>query len=155
MNQPGTTPNPPNPDDPSLTQGRSDEPHQEPPPAPEAQGDGAPADAPPATEGSPEFARALEEFDRGQPQGQGKGSKLPGEVKVGSRVKATVRSINDDVALVDFGGRSEGSVETKHFRAEDGTLKIGVGDVVELFVVEAGDQVALAPSLKPGSPRGG
>src|SRR5580765_7085381 len=153
MNQPGTTPNPPNPDDPSLTQGRSDQPHQQPPPAAEAQGDGAPADAPPAQEGSPEFARALDEFDRGQ--AEGKGGKPPGEVKVGSRVKATVRSVNDDVALVDFRGRSEGSVETKHFRAEDGKLKIGVGDVVELFVVEAGDQVALAPSLKPGGPRGG
>jgi small subunit ribosomal protein S1 len=153
MNQPGTTPNPPNPDDPSLTQGRSDQP--QPPPAAEAQGDGAPADAPPAQEGSPEFARALEEFDRGQDQAPGKGGKPPGEVKVGSRVKATVRTVNDDVALVDFGGRSEGSVETKHFRAEDGKLKIGVGDVVELFVVEAGDQVTLAPSLKPGGPRGG
>src|SRR5215831_18738588 len=141
MNQPGTTPDPPNPDDPSLTQGRSDQTNQEPPPASAAQGDGASGDASPAAEGSPEFARALEEFDRGQ--AKGKGGKPTGEVKVGSRVKATVRSVNDEVALVDFGGRSEGSVETKHFRAEDGKLKIGVGDVVDLFVTEAGDQVNL------------
>ena len=155
MNQPGTTPDSPNPDDPSLTQGRSDQPNQETPAAAKAQGDGAPAEAPPGgapadapAEGSPEFAKALEEFDRGQ--AKGKTPKQTGEVKVGSRVKATVRSVNDDVTLVDFGGRSEGVVETKHFRAEDGKLKIGVGDVVDLFVTEAGDQVALAPSLKPG-----
>src|SRR5262249_38624153 len=139
MNQPGTTPDSPNPDDPSLTQGRSDQPNQETPAAANAQGDGAPSEA--APEGSPEFARALEEFDRGQTKGKGpKTPKTPGAVKVGSRVKATVRSVSDDVTLVDFGGRSEGSVETKHFRAEDGKLKIGVGDVVDLFVVEAGDQ---------------
>jgi small subunit ribosomal protein S1 len=153
MNQPGTTPDPPTPDDPSLTQGRSDQTQQEPPPAAQAQGDGAPADAPPSPEGSPEFARALAEFDRGQPKG--KGRKPTGEVKVGSRVKGTVRSVNDDVTLVDFGGRSEGSVETKHFRTEDGKLKVGVGDLVDLFVTEVGDQVTLAPSLKPGGPRGG
>ena len=35
------------------------------------------------------------------------------------------------------------------------SLKVGVGDVVDLYVVEAGDQVTLAPSLKPSGRGGG
>src|SRR5262249_41523567 len=53
----------------------------------------------------------------------------------------------------DIGARSEGSVETRHYREEDGTLKIKVGDELDLFVTEAGDSISLAPTIKaePGA----
>src|SRR5437870_5034123 len=153
MTQPGPTLDPPTPDDSPKHEGISANP--EPASQPEAMAIPEPTstDAPPgaaAAEG--DFARELEAFDRTQPR-KAKGSS--GEVRPGARVKATVRSVGEDVSLVDFGGRSEGSVETRHFKKDDGTLKVGVGDVVDLYVVEAGDQVTLAPSLKPAGRGGG
>lgn len=66
------------------------------------------------------------------------------EVKKGQKVKARVVSIGDEHVVFDFGGRSEATAETRGFKKDDGTLKIAVGDTVELFVKEAGDQVVLA-----------
>src|SRR6185295_14548887 len=61
--------------------------------------------------------------------------------------------IGDTHALVDHGGRSEAVAELGPFRNEDGTLRLAVGDTLELFVVEAGDQVTLAPVAR--SEKGG
>jgi small subunit ribosomal protein S1 len=36
----------------------------------------------------------------------------------------------------------------RHYRDEDGTVRISVGDELDLFVLEAGDQVVLAPTIK-------
>jgi small subunit ribosomal protein S1 len=129
MSEPGSTPEPPTPD------------QSKPEP-------GSPVD-PDATSSPEDFGKALQEFEQ-QPAAQAK-TPAKGEVTAGARVKATVVSVGEDVTMVDFGGRSEGSVETKHFRAEDGKLKVGVGDVIDLFVVEAGDQVILAPSVRPAA----
>jgi small subunit ribosomal protein S1 len=156
MTQPGPTPDPPNPDEAPQAQGMSTDSHADSTPAAHAAPDEAsPSDAvspPDAAASQGEFARALEEFDKSQPR---KPRGKSGEVHTGSRVKATVLSVGEEFTMVEFGGRSEGSVETRHFRAEDGKIKVGVGDVVELFVVESGDQVSLAPSLKPSGRRGG
>ncbi len=91
---------------------------------------------------SEEFAKALEAFEHAAPPAQ------TTEASVGAKVHARVVSIGDENALVDFGGRSEGAVEVRHFRNEDGTLRIAVGDELDLYVTEAGDQIVLAPSLK-------
>ena len=64
------------------------------------------------------------------------------------KVKARVVSVGEEHTLFDFGGRSEAVAETRHFRAEDGTPGVKPDDVLELFVVEAGDQVVLAPSIR-------
>jgi small subunit ribosomal protein S1 len=91
---------------------------------------------------SEEFAQALAAYEEAAP--------APGiaEAVVGSKVSARVVSIGDENVLVDFGGRSEGAVETRHFRNEDGTLRVNAGDTLELYVIEAGDQIVLAPSIK-------
>ena len=57
-------------------------------------------------------------------------------------------SIGEEHVLVDFGGRSEGAAETAHFRNEDGSLRVQPGDALELFVIEVGDQILLAPSMR-------
>src|SRR5438093_9823374 len=93
-----------------------------------------------------DFAKTLDEFDREHPKPEA--GAAAADPKLGTRVKSTVISVGEEMTLVDFGGRSEGAVETKHFRKEDGTVKIGVGDVLDLFVVEAGDQILLAPSVR-------
>src|SRR5919197_1159817 len=93
--------------------------------------------------GSEMFFKALEDFER-EKHSAGPGAAEP---VVGARIRGTLVAIGDEQSLVDFGGRSEAVVETKHLRDEAGTLKHQPGDVLELFVVEAGDQVVLAPSL--------
>lgn len=96
---------------------------------------------------SPEFARALAEFERGA-RGASEAARAGAELSVGARVRGTVVSIGAEHALIEYGGRSEGVAETRHFRTDEGTLRIAPGDAVELFVVEAGDQVVLAPTMR-------
>src|SRR5262245_40731944 len=92
---------------------------------------------------SPEFASALEDFERGD--GASAAAKATVDLPVGTRIRGTVIRVGDESTLVDFGGRSEGVVETRHFRAADGNLKVGIGEVLDLYVVSSGDTVVLAP----------
>ena len=92
-----------------------------------------------------EFAQALAEYDRG---GQTVSTAAANNVVVGMRVQGTVVSVGDTDVLVDFGGRHEAVAETRQFRNEDGTVRVKAGDALELFVVEAGDEIRLAPSIR-------
>src|SRR5262245_21124474 len=105
----------------------------------------------PTPETSP-FAKALEAFEQGQrPAETGAASTDPAP---GTRVRGTVVAITDQHALIDVGARSEAVTDLQHFRGEDGALKIDVGDVLELFVIESGDSLVLAPSARM-DPRAG
>lgn len=69
-------------------------------------------------------------------------------IEVGAKVSGRVVAIGEEYAMIDHGGRSEATADLRHWRAEDGTLSIAVGDTLELFVLEAGDQVVLGPSVR-------
>jgi small subunit ribosomal protein S1 len=94
-----------------------------------------------------EFAKALEEFERGTGSGAA-AARAATDIAVGMKVKGKVVSVGEEHLLVDFGGRSEAVAATREFRAGDGTLRVAPGDVLDLFVVEAGDQVVLAPTVR-------
>ena len=99
-----------------------------------------------------EFARALEEFERGvRPSAMAAGA--AGRISVGMKVRGTVVTMGSEHALIDIGARSEATTDLAPFRNEDGTPTIAVGEALDLYVVEAGDQVVLAPSLRadPGA----
>jgi len=104
-------------------------------------------DLEPAADDAGAFARALADFERGAAAATG-AARSAAEVAVGDRVRGRVVSIGAEHALVDFGGRSEAAVEVRHFRDPDGTLRLRAGDALELFVIETGDQVVLAPALR-------
>ena len=87
-----------------------------------------------------EFGAMLDQFESTKSVGD--------EVEVGTKVKGRIIQLGDDTSFIDFGGRSEGAVETQHLKAEDGSLKYAVGDEIELFVVAATDQILLAPSVQ-------
>jgi small subunit ribosomal protein S1 len=91
---------------------------------------------------SAEFAQALAAYEEAAP------APSTAEIAVGTKVSARVVSIGDENTLVDFGGRSEGAAETRHFRNEDGTVGINVGDTIDLYVIESGEQIVLAPNIK-------
>jgi len=106
----------------------------------------------PTPETSP-FAKALEAFEQGQRPAEA-GTRATSDPTPGSRVRGTVVAITDQHALIDVGARSEAVSDLQHFRGEDGALKIAVGDALELFVVESGDSLVLAPSARM-DPRAG
>jgi small subunit ribosomal protein S1 len=89
--------------------------------------------------GSAEFARMLEQFES---------SREAGTPLVGHQVRGRIVQIGPDISFVDFGGRSEGAIETRYFRDPEGQLTAQVGDMVDLFVVDNQDQVILAPSVR-------
>ena len=96
---------------------------------------------------SADFARALSDFEQ-RPAAGAAASGAAAESVVGSRVQGRVAALTATHALIEFGGRSEAVAELRHFRADDGSVRVAVGDVLDLFVIEAGDQIVLAPSMR-------
>jgi len=96
---------------------------------------------------SQDFARALEDFERGAGghPATTASAVVARDLAVGDKVRGRVVAIGDTHALVDYGGRSEALADLAAFRNEQGALGIAVGDAPELFVVESGDQVVLSP----------
>jgi len=76
----------------------------------------------------------------------------PREVAAGERVKGTVVKIGEMTSFVDFGGRSEGSIDTAELRAEDGTLTVKEGDQLEATVTEVAEGITLTLGKGKGAP---
>ena len=100
-----------------------------------------------------DFSAALEAFERdkgtigpaaGKPVGRGAAP----AIRVGARLACRVVSVSGDTVLLDVGGRSEGVAEAREFRLEDGSLTVSEGQTVELFVIEAGEQIVLARAAR-------
>ncbi len=71
-----------------------------------------------------------------------------GTPEVGSKVRGKIVILGEDTSFVDFGGRSEGAIETALLRNHAGEMTYQTGDEVDLFVVANEDQVLLAPSMR-------
>lgn len=65
----------------------------------------------------------------------------PREVAVGEKVKGKVVKVGEKTTFIDFGGRSEGSIETSQLLGEDGTPTCQVGDEIEAMVESVSDGV--------------
>jgi small subunit ribosomal protein S1 len=74
-------------------------------------------------------------------------------VCAGDRVEAPVVRVGKDSVFVELPGRATGWFESKDFRAPDGTLAVGVGDVVTGFALEVmpDGSVRLGRALARGS----
>lgn len=105
------------------------------------------------TAAAADFAAALQAFERdkvtttptaGEPSARGAAP----AIRVGARLACRVVSVSDDTVLLDIGGRSEGVAEAREFRLDDGSLSVSEGQTVELFVIEAGEQVMLARAAR-------
>jgi small subunit ribosomal protein S1 len=113
--------------------------HSTPPTDPTPLDTDADADKP-----SEEFAQALHAFEQAAPPAPAAAD----EPTAGAKVHGRVVSVGEENALVDFGGRSEGVLDLKHYRDPNGSVTVSYGDELDLFVIEAGDQVLLAPKIK-------
>jgi small subunit ribosomal protein S1 len=99
------------------------------------------------------FGHALEAFERGKPTLEA-AARAAADPTPGARVKGKVVAITDQHALLDVGARSEAAADLQHFRDENGGLRIAIGDILDLFVIEAGESLVLAPSARV-DPRAG
>lgn len=63
-----------------------------------------------------------------------KGSSKYIDFKEGEVYKGTVASVNDEFVTVDIGYKQEGLVYAKEFKNFDGSLKIKIGDSIEVYV---------------------
>jgi len=73
-------------------------------------------------------------------------------VKVGEKVTGTIFQLGADTAFVSLGGRSEAMIELRELKDDEGILRLGVGDTVEAYVLEAGARgTLLTRTLSKGS----
>ena len=94
-----------------------------------------------ADESSAEFAALLEESDRQNYR----------EVSSGEKITGTLREIGPSVAFIDFGGRSEASIDIRELSDPSGALKYKTGDAVEAFVASTDGEIRLTLSLRASS----
>lgn len=73
------------------------------------------------------------------------------EVSVGEKVTGVLQSVSDPVAFVDYGGRSEASIETQELKDENGELKYNSGDTIEAYVASVEGEVRLTMSMRTSS----
>ncbi|MEL7060460.1 MAG: S1 RNA-binding domain-containing protein, partial [Acidobacteriota bacterium] len=75
-----------------------------------------------------DFATALAEFESGAPS-------VPAPRRVGAVVEGQVASIDLERALVDLGGKAEGSLATAELLDDEGVLRFEVGSTVRVEIV--------------------
>jgi small subunit ribosomal protein S1 len=96
-----------------------------------------------------EFSAALNDFEHAQPEPAAKRpDRKVATPRVGQRVKGRIVAVNDDVMLIDVGGRSEAVADAREFREDSGALTVSVGDSIELHVAVAGEPLTLARTAK-------
>ena len=71
------------------------------------------------------------------------------QYKPGDRVSGIVTSITNEVAFVDFGGKTEGAVYVRELMGEDDEITINEGDPLELRIVSIGkDGIQLSRGMR-------
>ena len=70
--------------------------------------------------------------------------------EIGEKVTGTIVSIGDEVAFVDLGAKSEGTVDRSELVGEDGRLTVAVGDEVEAMVASIDASGNCVLRVRPG-----
>ncbi len=70
--------------------------------------------------------------------------------EIGEKVTGTIVSIGDEVAFVDLGAKSEGTVDRSELVGEDGRLTVAVGDQVEAMVAAIDASGNCVLRVRPG-----
>ncbi len=71
------------------------------------------------------------------------------QFKAGDRVSGTVTSITNEVAFVDFGGKTEGVVYVRELMGEEDEITVNEGDALELRIVSIGkDGIQLSKGMR-------
>lgn len=73
------------------------------------------------------------------------------ELSVGEKVTGTLQNVSDAVAFVDYGGRSEASIDGQELKDENGDFKYQSGDTIEAYVASTEGEVRLTLSMRTSS----
>jgi small subunit ribosomal protein S1 len=93
-----------------------------------------------------DFASMFAELERDAPKGKAARRPQPGDL-----VRGTVTSIGKDAVFVDVGGKAEGVLDREQVAADDGSIRVKIGDVVEARVAgEKGGSLILRVKLGRG-----
>jgi len=76
-----------------------------------------------------DFAAMLADSERDAPKGKAARRPKPGDL-----VKGVITSVGKDAVFVDLGGKAEGVLDREQVVADDGTLRVKIGDTVEAMV---------------------
>jgi small subunit ribosomal protein S1 len=76
-----------------------------------------------------DFAAMFAEAEAGKPKGKAARRPQPGDL-----VRGVITTIGKDAVFVDLGGKAEGLLDREQVVADDGTLRVKVGDTVEARV---------------------
>ncbi len=71
--------------------------------------------------------------------------------EIGQRLHAKVVSIGEETTLLDYGGRAEATIDTRHLRDAQGKPSVGVGQSIEAYVISNSEGIVLAPSMTPAA----
>ena len=93
-----------------------------------------------------DFAAMFAEAEAAKPKGAAARRPRPGDV-----VKGVITTIGKDAVFVDLGGKAEGVLDREQVVADDGSLRVKVGDTVEARVAgERGGALVLRVKLGRG-----
>ncbi len=79
-----------------------------------------------------------------------KSSRLPGRLEPGQKITTRVVTISGDFVYVNLAGKSEGVIDLKEFKDEDGNCSVQVGDEIEAFFVAVQNGVKRLTTMKRG-----
>lgn len=88
---------------------------------------------------SPEFSALLDQEMSSQNNSR--------EITVGEHISGVIREISNSVAFVDYGGRSEASIDIQELKDETGELLKTTGDTIQAYVASTEGEVRLTLSL--------
>jgi small subunit ribosomal protein S1 len=75
---------------------------------------------------------------------------LPGRIEPGKKVKSRVVSISGDFIYVDMDGKSEGAIDIREFKDEDGKCSVKVEDEIEAYFASVQNGVKRLTTMRHG-----
>ncbi len=91
-----------------------------------------------------DFGAMLAAFDAEQESGP------RDEPQIGEKATGTIVAIDEEVAFIDLGGKSEGTVERAELVDDDGRLTVAVGDEIEAMVAALDPSGNFVLRVRPG-----
>ena len=73
--------------------------------------------------------------------------------EVGQKVSGQIVQITGERAFLDLGGKGEGMIELNELKDKDGALLVGLGEVIDAFVLSTGGGIVLTKALTRGAQR--
>lgn len=71
--------------------------------------------------------------------------------EIGQRLRAKVVSIGEETTFLDYGGRGEATIETRHLKDAQGKTTVETGQTIEAYVVSNAEGIVMAPSMTPAA----